>query len=54
LTLMDNFTRESLAVEVDVSLGGWQVVEVLMRVAMEVDFPKDTSGQWPGVHFEDI
>jgi len=35
LTLVDNFTRESLAIEVDQSLSGRQVVEVLM----------DTSGR---------
>ena len=35
LTLVDNFTRESLAIEVDQSLSGRQVVKVLM----------DTSGR---------
>ena len=32
LTLVDNFTRESLAIEVDVHLGGHRVVEVLQRI----------------------
>ena len=32
---MDNFTRESLAIEVDERIGGHGVVEVLMRVAEE-------------------
>ena len=35
LTSVDNFTRESLAIEVDERLGGQRVVEVLMRVAGE-------------------
>ncbi len=39
LTLVDNFTRESLAIEVDRSLGGQRVVEVLMKVAMKRGFP---------------
>ncbi len=39
LTLVDNFTRESLAIEVDRSLGGQRVVEVLMEVAMKRGFP---------------
>jgi len=40
LTLVDNFTRESLAIEVDGSLGGRRVVEVLMRVVMERGLPE--------------
>jgi putative transposase len=32
LTLVDNFTRESLAIEVDNHIGGHKVVEVLMRL----------------------
>ena len=39
LTLVDNFTRESLAIEVAMSIGGQRVVEVLMRVAQERDLP---------------
>jgi len=39
LTLVDNFTRESLAIEVDKSIGGYRVVEVLMQVASERDLP---------------
>jgi putative transposase len=33
LTLVDNFTRESPAIEIDEHLGGQAVVEVLMRVS---------------------
>ncbi len=39
LTLVDNFTRESLAIEVDQSLSGRRVVEVLMDVAMKRGLP---------------
>ena len=39
-TLVDNFTRESLAIEVDRSIGGDQVVEVLQRVAAGRGLPK--------------
>ncbi len=39
-TLMGNFTRESLATEVDRGLGGQRVVEVLMKVAMKRGFPE--------------
>jgi putative transposase len=40
LTLVDNFTRESLAIEVDRSLGGRHVVEVLQRVSQKRQLPK--------------
>ena len=40
LTLVDNFTRESLAIEVDERLGGQRVVEVLMRVAEDRNLPE--------------
>ena len=40
LTLVDNFTRESLAIEVDRSIGGQRVVEVLMQRAKERSVPK--------------
>lgn len=40
LTLVDNFTRESLAIEVDKHLGGHRVVEVLMRLSVERSLPK--------------
>ncbi|MFC1977649.1 IS3 family transposase [Chloroflexota bacterium] len=39
LTLVDNFTLESLAIEVDRSLGGRRVVEVLMEVVMKRGLP---------------
>jgi putative transposase len=39
LTLVDNFTRESLAIEVTPSLGGQRVVETLQRVAAERGLP---------------
>ena len=34
LTLVDHFTRESLAIEVDGSMGGQRVVEVLARLVL--------------------
>jgi putative transposase len=40
LTLVDNFTRESLAIEVNDRLGGQRLVEVLMQVVQEKGFPK--------------
>ena len=40
LTIVDNFTRESLAIEVDASIGGQRVVEVLSRLNQERGRPK--------------
>ena len=40
LTLVDNFTRESLAIEVAERLGGQRVTEVLMRLGEERTLPK--------------
>ena len=40
LTLVDNFSRESLAIEVADRLGGQGVVEVLMEVVREKGLPK--------------
>ena len=40
LTLVDNFTRESLAIEVDTHLGGHRVVEVLQLVSRDRNLPK--------------
>ena len=40
LTLVDNFTRESLAIEVNQDLGGRHVVDVLQRVAGTRKLPK--------------
>jgi len=40
LTLVDNFTRESLAIEVADRLGGQRLVEILMGVVQEKGFPK--------------
>jgi putative transposase len=40
LTLVDNFTRESLAIEVDSHLGGHRVVEVLQHLRDERSLPK--------------
>lgn len=40
LTLVDNFTRESLSIEVDEHLGGQRVVEVLMRIASDRGLPE--------------
>lgn len=39
-TLVDNFTRESLAIEVAERMGGHRVVEVLMMVAAERGLPE--------------
>jgi putative transposase len=40
LTLVDNFTRESLSIEVDTHLGGHRVVEVLQRISVGRSLPK--------------
>lgn len=40
LTLVDNFTRESLAIEADSHLGGHRVVGVLQRLRESRDLPK--------------
>jgi putative transposase len=40
LTIVDNFTRESLAIEVGASVGGQRVVEVLSRLGQERRRPK--------------
>jgi putative transposase len=40
LTIVDNFTRESLAIEVDKHIGGQRVVEVLMQLGKERGLPK--------------
>ena len=40
LTLVDHFTRESPAIEVDGSLGGYRVVGVLARLALQGRIPK--------------
>jgi len=40
LTLVDNFTRESLAIEVDCHLGGHRVTEVLQFLGKTRDLPK--------------
>jgi putative transposase len=40
LTLVDNFTRESMAIEVDLHLGGQRVAEILALVALERGRPE--------------
>jgi len=40
LTIVDNFTRESLAIEVNDHIGGQRVVEVLMCLAKERSLPR--------------
>ena len=40
LTLVDNFTRESLAIEVDTHLGGHRVVDVLQRLSKGRGLPR--------------
>jgi len=54
LTLVDNFTRESLAIEVAWRLGGHGVVATLMQVVEEKGLPKSIridniyqDRQWP-------
>jgi putative transposase len=39
LTLVDNFTRESLAIEVNDHIGGHKVIEVLMQIAKDRKLP---------------
>lgn len=39
-TLIDEYTKESLAIEVDTSLGGQRVVRILEQVAMERGYPQ--------------
>ncbi len=51
LTLVDNMSRESPAIEVDRSLTGARVVAVLERLAAQRGLPKVLrSRQWPRVH----
>lgn len=40
LTIVEDFTRQCLAIEVDTSLGGARVVEVLERLALQIGLPK--------------
>jgi putative transposase len=40
LTIVDNYTRKCLAIEVDLGIGGGKVVGVLGRIAMERRTPK--------------
>jgi len=40
LTLVDNFTRESLAIEVDTHLGGHRVVEILQHISLRRNLPR--------------
>jgi len=44
LTIVDNFTRESLAIEVARRIGGQRVVEVLMRLKEERGLPCTIRG----------
>jgi len=41
LTLVDNFTRESLAIEVTDHIGAHKVVDVLMQVGTEIFDPQN-------------
>ena len=53
LTIVDHFTRESLAIEVDGSLGGQRVVEALARLALWGRKPKTISiDNGPRVHVQ--
>ena len=53
LTLVDHFTRESLAIEVDGNLGGQRVVEVVACLALHGRCPRTIAmvpfafGLWP-------
>jgi putative transposase len=40
LTIVNNFNRESLAIEVAAGMGGQRVVEVLSRLGQERRWPK--------------
>jgi putative transposase len=40
LTLVDNYTRESLAIEADNHIGGQRVAEILMRLGEERNLPR--------------
>jgi putative transposase len=40
LTIVDNYSRESLAIEVDQRIGGQRVVEVLMQLGKERGLPR--------------
>jgi putative transposase len=40
LTLVDNFTQESLVIEVSDRLGGQRLVEILIQVAQEKGVPE--------------
>jgi len=51
LTLVNDFTRQCLAIHVDTSIGGISVVAVLQRLALSGRLPKAiTVGQWSRVH----
>ena len=43
LTIVDNFTRESVGIEVDSSIGGQKVVKALQHIAQERKLPKTIS-----------
>ena len=43
MTLVDQFTRESLAIEVDGTLGGQRVVEALARLAVRGRKPRSMA-----------
>lgn len=53
LTIVDNFNRESLAIEPGYRFKGMQVAEVLSRIIRERGKPpKYLGGQWNGVHLQ--
>ena len=45
LTLVDNFNRESLAIEVGEHIGSDRVVEILMQVVQEKGLARENSGR---------
>ena len=52
LTIVDNFTRESLAIKVAASTEGEAVVEVLQRLMEQRRLPRTIRVERAGIHFE--
>ena len=52
LTVVDAFTREALAIDVDQGIKGEQVVAAMARISLVRGAPKTIRGQWSGVHLK--
>lgn len=52
LTVVDSFTREALAIDVDQGIKGEQVVAAMARIASVRGAPKTIRVLWAGVHLE--